>query len=178
MTAQPELSRPFAVDRLGLGGTEERIVANPAERAAVAKRLELLALDRLEADLRLRPAAGGTLLQITGSIEAELAQSCVVTLEPVPATLSLPVEITYMLTRDRPHGAAAVDPAELDPAGLDPDAPEPLPPEGLDLGEEVVQLLSLGLDPYPRAPGAVLPPEAEAAPTHPFAKLKDLKLKD
>jgi uncharacterized metal-binding protein YceD (DUF177 family) len=166
MTAAPELSRPFAVERLGQGGAQEHIAASPAERAAIAARLDLLALDRLEAQLALRLAGGGTLLTITGRIEAEVQQSCVVTLEPVPARLSLPVEITYALARAR-HG----DEEE----NLDPDAPEPLPPGGLDLGEEVVQMLSLGLDPYPRAPGATLPPVQEAEAEHPFAKLKDLK---
>ncbi|HKY94947.1 MAG TPA: DUF177 domain-containing protein [Kiloniellales bacterium] len=162
----PELSRPFAVDRLGEGGAEEHIVASPAERAAVAKRLDLLALDRLEAWLSLRLAAGATLLEIGGRIEASVVQSCVITLEPVPAKLSLPVEITYALTRGGPE-----QPEE----SLDPDAPEPLPPGGLDLGEEVVQMLSLGLDPYPRAPGAALPEEPDSAPEHPFAKLRELK---
>jgi len=167
MTAPPELSRPFAVERLGNAGAEERIVASPAERAAVARRLDLVALDLLEADLRLRLVAGGTVLEIVGTIEAAVVQTCVVTLEPVPARLSLPVEIAYALTR------GATD----DEEPLDPGAPEPLPPEGLDLGEEVVQTLSLGLDPYPRAPGAALPEEASSAPEHPFAKLKDLKPK-
>lgn len=168
MIPAPELSRPFAVDRLGEGGAEERIVASPAERAAVAKRLDLLALDRLQATLNLRLIAGGTLLEIAGRIEAAVVQSCVVTLEPVPADLSLPVEIAYALTRAAP---------EEDEESVDPNAPEPLPLGGLDLGEEVVQLLSLGLDPYPRAPGAALPQEAASAPDHPFAKLRELKPK-
>lgn len=167
MTPQPELSRPFAVDRLGATGAEERIVASPAERAAVAKRLDLVALDRLEAQLSLRLAAGATLLKVTGRIEADVVQSCVVTLEPVPATLSLPVDITFALTR--------ADPAEEAEESVDPDAPEPLPPGGLDLGEEVVQMLSLGLDPYPRAPGASLPDGAVDEPEHPFAELRNLK---
>jgi uncharacterized metal-binding protein YceD (DUF177 family) len=166
MTQPPELSRPFAVERLGEGGVEKRIIASPAERAAVARRLDLLGLDRLEASLSLRLAGGGTLLQLTGRIEAEVQQSCVVTLEPVPARLSLAVEITYALVRSTPdQGEESVD----------PDAPEPLPPGGLDLGEEVVQMLALGLDPYPRAPGAELPVVPDAEAEHPFGKLKDLK---
>jgi uncharacterized metal-binding protein YceD (DUF177 family) len=168
MIPAPELSRPFAVERLGEGGVEERIVARPAERAAVAKRLDLLALDRLEARLSLRLTAGATLLTVTGRIEAAVVQSCVITLEPVPAELSLPVDVTYALTRAGP---------EEGEESVDPDAPEPLPPGGLDLGEEVVQLLSLGLDPYPRAPGAALPEEPDGAPDHPFAKLRELKPK-
>ena len=164
----PELSRPFAVERLGEGGVEERIVASPAERAAVAKRLDLQALDRLQATLDLRLAGGSTLLKITGRIDASVVQSCVVSLEPVPAELSIPVDITYALTRAAP---------EDEDEGLDPDAPEPLPPGGLDLGEEVVQTLSLGLDAYPRAPSAALPEGAAAEPEHPFAKLRELKPK-
>jgi len=166
MIVAPELSRPFAIDRLGTAAIEEHIVATPAERAAVAKRLDLLGLDRLEATLSLRPAASGTLLEVTGRIDADVVQSCVVSLEPVPASLSLPVELTFSLTRPAP---------EFDEEAVDPDAPEPLPPGGLDLGEEVVQMLSLGLDPYPRAPGAALPADASDGPDNPFLKLKDFK---
>jgi hypothetical protein len=44
-----------------------------------------------------------------------------------------------------------------------------------DLGEALAEQLALALDPYPRAPDAALPPEAEEAPASPFARLAALR---
>ena len=49
MTDLPEFSRRIDGLRLPPGGEEYAIAAKPEERAALAKRFELLALDRLEA---------------------------------------------------------------------------------------------------------------------------------
>lgn len=163
----PEFSRPFRLEKLGNAPVTERLVARPAERAALAERFGLISLDLLEAELTLSWRAAGTLLEISGGFTAELVQRCVVSLEPVPARLEEPVSLQFT--------AASSKSTEVEEEPLDPDAPEPLPPEGLDLGEEVAQLLALALDPYPRAPGADLPPEATAEPDSPFDKLKALK---
>lgn len=160
----PEFSRPFRLEMLGHATVVERIVASPAERAALAKRLGLVALERLEAELALAWRAGGTVLAVSGRFQASLVQRCVVTLELLPATLDEPLELTFATHRTPPGEEP-----------LDPDAPEPLPPGGLDLGEEVAQALSLALDPYPRKPGASLPDAATAPPEGPFAGLKALK---
>ena len=163
----PEFSRPFRLEKLGNAPVTESLRARPEERAALAARLDLLALDRLEAELTLSWRAAGTLLEVSGSFSAEVVQRCVVTLEPVPARIEEAVHLQFTAASSKAAGP------EEEPT--DPDAPEPLPPEGLDLGEEVAQLLSLALDPYPRAPGADLPPEATDETGSPFAELKALK---
>lgn len=40
--APPELSRPLKVERVPMGGMEEKIVATPLEREALAKRFDLV----------------------------------------------------------------------------------------------------------------------------------------
>lgn len=163
----PEFSRPFRLERLGNAPVVEQLRAKPGERAALAERLDLISLDRLEAELTLSWRAAGTLLEVEGSFVAEVVQRCVVTLESVPARIEEKVHLQFT--------AASSQAEEPEEEPVDPDAPEPLPPEGLDLGEEVAQLLSLALDPYPRAPGADLPPEATDEGSSPFAELKGLK---
>src|SRR3546814_2875701 len=75
----------------------------------------------------------------------------------------------------RPAGGSeiVIDPSADDPA-------EVLPAEGLDLGELVVQELAVALDPYPRAPGAEIPPEYRPAGDDdgggPFADRKSTRL--
>jgi uncharacterized metal-binding protein YceD (DUF177 family) len=114
-----------------------------------------------------------TLFRVTGSFEAEVVQSCVVTLDPVPARL---VESFSALFGEGGPGMAALVDAEEE------DEPEPIEGGAIDLGETVAQHLSLALDPYPRKPGASLPDEYAAGPqgaegghVKPFAGLGALK---
>ena len=53
-----EFSRPVALDRLAPGETVYDIAADPGERAALARRFALVALERLEARVRLMRLAG------------------------------------------------------------------------------------------------------------------------
>src|SRR5256885_2060453 len=79
--------RPVALDRATVAPHFREIVATEAERAALARRLGLVALDRLSARLSWRREASG-IICLEGELEAEVAQSCVVTLEPVAARVA------------------------------------------------------------------------------------------
>ncbi|HEX7970110.1 MAG TPA: YceD family protein, partial [Stellaceae bacterium] len=91
-------------------------------------------------------------------------QACVVTLEPVAAR----VEDSFALL----YGAAEEEGAEEVVLSGEVELVEPLPDRLLDIGEVVAQQLSLALDPYPRAPGAVAeaPQEGLASPFAALAK--------
>jgi hypothetical protein len=58
-----------------------------------------------------------------------------------------------------------------------PDPPEPIVGGVIDLGRLATDALFLGVNPYPRKPGAVFEPQITAADPedHPFAALKALK---
>jgi len=77
-------------------------------------------------------------------------------------------------------GPVGKDTGEIEVAAFDDDDPETLPEEGVDLLELVHELLALGLDPHPRAPGADLaqlgyePEEADLSAS-PFAALAGMK---
>ena len=55
---ESEFARPIAVDRLGSDERTYDIEADAVERAALARRFDLLAIDGLTAHLRLRRLAG------------------------------------------------------------------------------------------------------------------------
>jgi hypothetical protein len=172
--APNEFSRIVTPDRLGAPKVTESLEASPAERAAVARRLGILGVDRLAAELTVKNL-GGRLYRVEGAWEAAVQQACVVTLEPVPAELSGRLQASYEAGgRGGGSGEVVVDPDAEDPA-------EVLPAEGLDLGELVVQELAVALDPYPRAPGAEVPPEYRPPEGEdangPFARLRALKVK-
>ena len=58
----------------------------------------------------------------------------------------------------------------------DEEPPEPLQDGKVDLGALANEFLLLGIDPYPRKPGAEFaPPAAAEAGEHPFAGLEALK---
>ncbi len=172
----PEFFRPFPVEALGEDEVVERIEATEAERNAVARRLALVSLDRLAAVLRLRRTEGGTVIAVSGHVEAEATQSCVVSLAPLRSRVAEDFTALYSLV---PADTGDGGPVEVDAAGDDP--PEALGPDGLDLGEAVVQQLAIALEPYPRCDNATL--EAlgwggedhdEAARESPFKGLKTL----
>jgi uncharacterized metal-binding protein YceD (DUF177 family) len=157
----PEFSRLVDVGQLA-GETRRSIVANEAERRALAIRFGLLGLERLEADVSVTPVARG--IRLDAVLTAEVTQECVVTLEPVQSRIEERFSLVY--------GEAPEEVLEAEEEVV-----EPLPGAALDIGEAVAQQLSLALDPYPRAPSAVLP--VETAPDdpadHPFAALARLK---
>ncbi len=147
----PEFSRPVALGRIPAEGREDRLAASPEECAALARRFGILAIHGLDAVLRLAPERGGA-LAVSGRMTAEVVQECVVTLEPVTQSVAEEVSLRVL-------------PAGTEPSD-DPDGPDEIAAEGgvLDLGEAIAEQLSLALDPYPRAPGAALAPDADAPP--------------
>lgn len=135
-----ELSRPVDVARLGAGDARYDIVATEAERTALAKRFDLVSLDRFDAQVILHRIAGG-MVRLSASLSADLVQTDIVSLEPLPSH----VEDNFTLL----FGPTAGDAAALDPNA---ELVEPLDDGHIDIGEAVAQQLSLAVDPYPRAP--------------------------
>ncbi len=174
-----EFSRPFHVDAdMGAGDDAETfaIEATEEERAALARRFGLIALVSLKAKGTIDVSARGNRARLTGTIEAEVVQPCVVTLEPVPAS----IRETFTVTYDRAVPRRRADEEELlfDLDAEDP--PDQLPDAGIDLGEAVAEHLGLALDPYPRAPGVEFGRQdgtdgEKEAKTSPFSALAALK---
>jgi uncharacterized metal-binding protein YceD (DUF177 family) len=164
-----EFSRFIEADTVGTRPVEREISANAEERAALAARFDLVSIDRLEADFTLRRAGNGV-IHVKGRVRGDVVQSCVVTLEPVPARIEEEFAADFAAQADRPAQEEEIDFEAADP-------PEPIRNGHIDLGELAAEQLSLALDPYPRAPGAELPQgagpdEPESPPVNPFSILK------
>lgn len=159
----PEFSRPVRTDDIGPGRRDGRFEAVAGERAALAARFGLLALDRLAATLAWRREAGG--VRVTGEVSAAGAQACVATGEPVAFELVAPLDLRFA------DAGPAGEEVELASEELDM---LPLEGEAVDLGEAAAQTLALALDPFPRAGEAagVLSEDAAVAARSPFAVLK------
>jgi len=157
----PEFARPVALARLGSEPFRTRIAAEERERAALARRFELVSLDRLVAEIELVREAGGTIL-LSAAFEAEFAQQCSITLAPVAGSVGERFQLRY----------GPPDAEESAPAGDEDPAFEPLFGEVVDVGEAVAQEFSLALPQFPRAPDAVVELDPAKAPEDgPFAVL-------
>ena len=168
MNELPEFSRRIDGLRLNPSGEKYTIAAKPEERAALARRFDLLALDRLEAKVKLTPMAGGY-YRLAAEFEAQLTQACAITSEPVPARIAESFTLTYGPVEE---SSEIVLDGDAEPV-------EPLDDGMIDIGEAVAQQLSLTLDPFPRAPGASLEEEADLSDRSPrespFAALAKLR---
>jgi uncharacterized metal-binding protein YceD (DUF177 family) len=162
------------VTQLPAQGRNYDVAADASERKLVAERLALLDLPKLSASYLVKPLGAGA-VQVSGTLQAEVVQQCVVSLAPLPASLSAEILVTFSRGGD---GAAEGRELELSP---DEDTPEILVDGAVDLGEIAVEQLALQLEPYPRAPGVRFEPvsvgvtERESASVSPFAALAKLK---
>jgi uncharacterized metal-binding protein YceD (DUF177 family) len=165
----PEFSRPVRIDTLGEGARAIAIEADEGERAALARRFGLIAIERLEAKAEVR--AAGEAVLASGRLTAAVTQACVASGEPVPAVIDEPFDLRFV-----PEGGKADEEIELEEGDLDVIGYEG---SAIDLGEAAAQTLALALDPFPRAPNAeeILRAAGVVDETEvgPFSALKGLK---
>ena len=142
----PELSHIVTLAD-AVQGRKVALDADEATRAAIAKRLGLIALDRFVVEAEVFAVAGG--ITARGSITADVVQACAATDLPVPAHIADPFDLRFL----RDIGADASEEEEVEISADDCDV---LPLEGdrVDIGEAAVQTLSLALAPFPRHPDA------------------------
>jgi len=162
---------PVAVEDVAETGERFELVADGEVRAALARIARLRELPRLQAYFEVtRHGAAG--LRVAGRISATVGQVCVVTLEPLANEVAEEIDLLFVPpARTKPEG-----PASPAPPDRDPDDVEPLIGGSIDLGALAAEFLLLGIEPYPRKPGAVFAPPPDALPDEgPFAALTALK---
>jgi hypothetical protein len=175
-TDRPPLSRPFRVDEIR-DGAQGEIEPTQPELGAIAKLLDLIGIKELSFAYRLSHGEGGR-LRLVGRLTAAVIQTCVVSLEPVEASLDVPVEAEFW-------PVSLID--QLEQSAEDPggpgqlDWPEPIVDGKIDLGPILYETLATSLDPYPKREGASFdwsqgaPEKGSASGSGPFAALAELK---
>ena len=150
------------------------LTATDAERDALAKRLGLLAIERLSAHCALDQVSGAPAgsIRARGRIKAALTQACVASGEPLPAYVDEAFELHFQPEPVRtPDDEIELSGDELDVIFHDGSA--------IDLGEAIADTLAVSLDPYPRGPNAevALQEAGVISEEHagPFAALAALK---
>jgi uncharacterized metal-binding protein YceD (DUF177 family) len=165
-----DFAHRLTLDRIR-DGERVDLAADEPERRAIAKRLGLPSIDRLEAHASL--ARDGDTVRAAGRVAASLEQSCVVTGEPVAAHVDEPFDIAFV---PEPRVGDVPEEVELRPEDCDVVFHDG---SAIDLGTAIADTLALALDPYPRSASAeaalreagVLS-EEEAGPFAVLAKLR------
>lgn len=160
------LSRLVPVDKLPARGEFVRIEATEDERRALAAAFKLPAIHTLVGEYRVTGDIRGA--TVVGTVKGRVTQTCVVTLEPFEADVEEAVDVDFAPATE------PVDEEEAELRRLDP--PDEIVNNRIDLGALTAEFLALGLDPYPKKPGAEFTPVVEDGEDgSPFDKLKALK---
>jgi uncharacterized metal-binding protein YceD (DUF177 family) len=183
-----EFARPLVIEPWPDAGIAVELSADPGERRALARRFGLLELRSLRVAGRLERGDDRQELWFQGWLEAEVVQACVVTLEPVPATIRQRVERRYRRAEPGAEaGTASPHRVWLVNENEDEVEVDIVTGRTIDLGEAMAEELALALDPYPRAVdaddlvlqdlGPNISVGAEPPAESPFAALRQLQEK-
>lgn len=154
-------------------GSHIAFEADAAQREGLARLAGLRDVIEASAEFDLMHLAGGG-IHATGLVRGLVGQSCVVTLEPVDNAVEEAVDVLFLPEQHVALSAPSRPPEDDEEI---PEPPEPIRNGVIDLGKLAMDMLFLGIDPYPRRPGAIfVPPVLPTDPDeHPFAALKALK---
>ena len=140
----PEFSRPFDIRQLDHRAVQ--LVADQAERAALARRFGIVRIDRLEAEVVLERA--GEALNAAGTLSAYIVQTCAVSAEDLAVAIREELFFRFV-----PSAGEAEPDEEIEIDAADCDEIE-YTGSIFDLGEAVAQSLALAIDPFITGPGA------------------------
>lgn len=158
---------------LSQAGADVHIALKADALARLAQWAEVSAVTGFVADIALKKLAPNN-FAYDMTWNADIIQSCVVTLEPVPAhltgTVSRELNLIPRMRRKKAEDDLPLETAENDDRE-DIDTPH------YDLAAPLLEDFLLALDPYPRKSGAAFesPRDGEPKPESPFAALKSLK---
>lgn len=166
---------PVRLEEVPETGLHLDLVADAHARASLAALAGVRDISRLEAAVDV--ARHGSGLRVTGQVSATVGQTCVITLEPLENVVNETIDVTFAAS---PTEYLADDNAAFDAAAFDADdSPEILSDGLVDIGAVATEFLLLGIDRYPRKPGASFAsPVAESPAASPFAVLAKLKDRD
>ncbi|HYP57772.1 MAG TPA: YceD family protein [Beijerinckia sp.] len=168
-------SREIKVDDVPEAGLDVTIAADAAECVSIALQVGLVAVASLTADFHVEREGRGT-FNVKGTLCAEVTQTCVITLDLFDSEISTEIDVDFVRVEDLTAHARA---GRFDPFTAEQEMPDPIIDGKIDLGALAAEFLVLGLDPYPKKPGAqfeaIAPEQGFADKVSPFAVLRKLE---
>ena len=154
----------------------ERITGSADEQMLVeiAVQLQILRVEKLSWELVAKPW-GKKGFRLDGVVKGNVAQACIVTLEPVVEQIEEIVDLRFVpedSLKDKPRKTEVEEDINFD--ATPEDEPEIYAGDIFNAMPFVIEHLALGLDPYPRSAGAAFV-EIETAPQETSALTRALE---
>jgi uncharacterized metal-binding protein YceD (DUF177 family) len=183
---ESEWSEFFDVTKIKDSGNRLTIEANEEQCKNLARRYGIQSLNNLSAKLYIKQINKNRFIHITGTLQANLIQECIISRDPVKTHITEDFESWFadaaqILSLDKARREKAIKNGEELPILEEHEDPETFENNNIDIGELVAQHLSLAIPPYPRAEGAQYEGptldagKQEPAFDNPFAKLAEWK---
>lgn len=167
------VSFEVSITRLPQKGMPVVFEADARQRQALAEVHDLLSVERFRAELLVSPWKRNG-VRVTGAVHAAITQQCVVTLEPIEATVDEEIDSIFLPADSKLGRLGFGEGGEILVDADGPDAPETFSGDTIDVGALAAEFFGLGVDPYPRKPGASLEPEGDAGmPDRPEGPLQE-----
>jgi hypothetical protein len=165
------ISRLYELGRMSQAGDEVTLAPTEEERTRIAQWAGIHAIDAFTAKIDMQKVSH-TRFKLNFTLDADIVQACVVTLEPVRSHIARKFIRDLLLTQAPQQALKEI---ELTP--VDDDGREEIESLRYDLAIPVLEEFALAIDPYPRASGVEFEAPADEADSadHPFAALKNLK---
>ena len=141
MAQSMEFSHQIMLDDLPKGGRHFKLEASEQERSAAASRLGVLAVDALGGEIKV--VASRKRFDLSGRVVARLRRECVASLEEIEEAIDETFEVSYLRKSAE----------EFEDEEISLDTPEFHDEPQFDLGDFLVQQVSLAMDPFPRKAG-------------------------
>lgn len=178
------LTHPVNVTRLPTKGLNVKIEPDEEIRAKLAAQCNVLSISEFSAQLNVKSWHKDG-VRVSGSLNASLIQSCIITLDPVAEHINAQIDAVFVPTSSKlakPRINAETRELIIEAEG--DDVPELFELPNLDVGAVVAEFFALELNPYPKSPDADVsnaaldPQDDNAQPDvkeNPFAALAKIR---
>jgi uncharacterized metal-binding protein YceD (DUF177 family) len=133
------------IDRRQITASPVELTADEAQRANLAQRFGLVAINALSASVTL--LLEGEVVKAKGTLQANVVQSCAISGEDLPVAIREEIAFDFVPENE----ITGEEEIELEEEELDQ---IPYSGTAFDLGEAVAQSLALAIDPYATGPDA------------------------
>jgi len=169
-----EFSRTVDLNSIKLGKTRfEDVEASAEECEKLIDRLGVKLVNSLKSNVKISKVSGGDYFKVEGTIDAEFVQTSAISMEELKTKVQTSFNTLFTMDCEIFNAADGGAYDEIE------DVNSPIHRGILDLGELVVQYISLEIDPYLRSEGEVFDEESEIEEKNekpnPFSVLEKLK---
>lgn len=140
-------ARWINVERLGRETLKVSLTASEEECRELADQLQIRAVNALSLNGELYRKDGTALIELKGTVTADVEQACVVSLKPVQQKIEEDFVMCYTFSKDD----AFIEDVDYVVSMEEEDLPELIQDGQIDIVHAAVEQVALALDPYPRA---------------------------